>query len=371
MKWLIICSFLLFIVTMLSSPVGRPLNLEDVSFALVIGVDLDDENNLIFYTTSPVFKPGAEQENKVFKVNAKSIRQSREEFDSRGTGLFSSSKAQVLLVGQKLLENPRWFSLIDVLYKDFKTTVNPRIVAIDGPISNIMNTVTENQPINSMAVKSIIDTSYLRGETVKVTLQELHRQMFDKGLTPSISSISTSNDIALTGSTLLDGKGKYSIELNKLESCLLLMLQGKKLDYSLDIPILKQQENNSIQSNILSMNANNVKNKIKIQCINGKFNFSIDMSMYAMLTALPPSYESITSIPKLEENINKELQLQFEHLIKKIQKRKIDPIGLGLYARAYQNNEYEKVKSDWGEALKKSNIKVSVNVKVKTMGAVK
>src|SRR6478609_2734475 len=358
MKWLIICSFLLFILTMLSSPVGRPLNLEDVSFALVIGVDLDDENNLIFYTTSPVFKPGAEQENKVFNVNAKSIRQSREEFDSRGTGLFSSSKAQVLLVGKKLLENPRWFSLIDVLYKDFKTTVNPRIVAIDGPISNIMNTVTENQPINSMAVKSIIDTSYLRGETVKVTLQELHRQMFDKGLTPSISSISTSNDIVLTGSTLLDEKGKYSIELNKLESCLLLMLQGKKLDYSLDIPILKQ-------------NANNVKIKIKTQYINGKFNFSIDMSMYVMLTALPPSYESITSIPKLEGNINKELQLQFEHLIKKIQKRKIDPIGLGLYARAYQNNEYEKVKSDWGEALKKSDIKVSVNVKVKTMGAVK
>ncbi|MEW4212122.1 Ger(x)C family spore germination protein [Priestia megaterium] len=371
MKWLMVCSFLLFIGIMLSSPVGKPLNLEDVSFSLVIGMDLDDENNLIFYTTSPVFKPGGEQENKVFKVNAKTLRQSREEFDSRGTGLFSSSKAQVLLLGQKLLENPRWFSLIDVLYKDFKSTVNPRIVVIDGPISNIMNTVTENQPINSMAVKSIIDTSNLRGETVKVTLQELHRQMFDKGLTPSISSISTGNDIALTGSTLLDERGKYSTKLNKLESCLLLMLQGKKLDYSLDTPIHKEQKNNSIKSSILSMNANNVKTKVNTQYINGQFKFNIGVSMYVMLTDIPPSYESITSIPKLEDNVNKELQLQFEHLIKKIQKRKLDPIGLGLYARAYQNNEYEKVKSDWGEALKQADIKVSVNVKVKTMGAVK
>ncbi|MBE5100304.1 Ger(x)C family spore germination protein [Priestia aryabhattai] len=371
MKWLMVCLFLLFIGIMLSSPAGKPLNLEDVSFSLVIGMDLDDENNLMVYTTSPVFKPGGEQENKVFKVNAKSVRQSREEFDSRGTGLFTASKAQVLLVGQKLLENPRWFSLIDVLYKDFKTTVNSRIVAIDGPVSNVMNTATENQPINSMAVKSIIDTSALRGETVKVTLQELHRQMFDKGLTPSISSISTINDIALTGSTLLNEQGKYSTKLNKLESCLLLMLQGKKLEYSLDIPISKHKENNPIQSNTLSLNANNVKTKTKTHYINGKFNFIIDTNMYVMLTALPSSYESITSIPKLEENINKELKLQFEHLIKKIQKRKLDPIGLGLYARAYQNNEYNKVKSDWGEALKKSNIKVSVHVKVKTMGAVK
>jgi Ger(x)C family germination protein len=356
---------------MLSSPVGKPLNLEDSTFSLVIGMDLDNDNNLIFYTTSPVFKKGVEQENEVFRVKAKTLRESRKEFDSLSTGLFIGSKTQVILVGKKLLENPSWFSLFDVLYRDFKATVNPRVVVVEDPVSKIMNAAVEGQAINSMSVKSIVDTSNLRGETVKVTLQELHRQMFDKGLTPSLSNINVGKAIVLTGSTLLDEKGKYSTKLNKSESGLLLMLQGKQQDYTINIPVFKNKKDNPIQKNILSFNANNVKTKVNTQYNHGKFKFNIDISMYLDLTDIPPSYDLVKNSPKLEKNINKKLKLQFDNLIRKLQKHKIDPIGLGLYARAYQNNEYEKVENHWGEALENADINVSVNVKMKTMGAVK
>lgn len=57
--------------------------------------------------------------------------------------------------------------------------------------------------------------------------------------------------------------------------------------------------------------------------------------------------------------------------IKKVQENKIDPIGLGLYARAYHYEQYKKVEEHWGEALSKSNINVSLDVDIQSMGAIK
>jgi len=69
--------------------------------------------------------------------------------------------------------------------------------------------------------------------------------------------------------------------------------------------------------------------------------------------------------------IEQEVKSKFERLIKKIQDHKIDPIGLGLYARAYQYEQYKKVEDHWAEALAEAKINVSVDVDIKSMGAVR
>ena len=74
---------------------------------------------------------------------------------------------------------------------------------------------------------------------------------------------------------------------------------------------------------------------------------------------------------ELEKMISDHVQKQFEKLIKNIQEHQIDPIGLGLYARAYEYNQYKKVEDHWGEALSKADIHVSVKVTIGSMGPVK
>ncbi|MNY44410.1 hypothetical protein D3C86_1794380 [compost metagenome] len=65
------------------------------------------------------------------------------------------------------------------------------------------------------------------------------------------------------------------------------------------------------------------------------------------------------------------MQKQFENLLKKIQKHQIDPIGLGLYARAHEYRQYKKVENHWGEALSEADIQVSVKVVLGSIGPVK
>lgn len=74
---------------------------------------------------------------------------------------------------------------------------------------------------------------------------------------------------------------------------------------------------------------------------------------------------------KLEQMVEEQLEMQLGNFIKKIQKNKIDPIGLGVYARAYRNRYYEKVQDYWGKALEEATINISVDVTTQSMGSIK
>lgn len=73
----------------------------------------------------------------------------------------------------------------------------------------------------------------------------------------------------------------------------------------------------------------------------------------------------------LEKDIAQQLQQKFERLIRNLQNAKIDPAGLGMYARAYAYPQWLKVSDNWGEAFKDAEVNVKVNVKIIGMGAVK
>lgn len=57
-------------------------------------------------------------------------------------------------------------------------------------------------------------------------------------------------------------------------------------------------------------------------------------------------------------------------MLYEIQQNKIDPIGLSLYARAFQYKEW-KVKGDWSQALAEAKINVKTHVKIKDTGTIR
>ena len=171
---------------------------------------------------------------------------------------------------------------------------------------------------------------------------------------------------------LLYDKGKYAASLDVPESTLLLVLKNEKRhEVTMTIPIFpSEKENNIFHKNEMSFQASRVKTKIKTGYKKNTFHFDVkvNMNVNIMERIFPEDKVKKEELVKLME---KQLQKQFTDLIKKIQKKKIDPIGLGLYARAYHYKQFKKVDNDWGKALAESKINVSVNVKVNSYGAVK
>jgi len=83
MKWFIHISLFFGAFIMFLTGLEKPLNLEDATFTLAFGIDLNKQNQLIFYATSPVFGKDIKEMNKTFTARAKTSRQFRREIDKR------------------------------------------------------------------------------------------------------------------------------------------------------------------------------------------------------------------------------------------------------------------------------------------------
>jgi hypothetical protein len=114
-----------------------------------------------------------------------------------------------------------------------------------------------------------------------------------------------------------------------------------------------------------------MKIKIRTAYRYGRFHYDIRIRSYATFSEREFPFDVEKRSGELEKMIERQLDQQFEDLIKKFQKHKIDPIGLGLYARAHEYKAWQKVQDDWGEALSKADININVKVKVKSMGPIK
>ncbi|MGM0884236.1 MAG: Ger(x)C family spore germination protein [Bacillota bacterium] len=349
-------------------------DLEDVAFVLVTGLDLDQDNNLLIYDMVPVYHKEAKEKEIPVKVRSLSLRESRGKIDDMFEGVASGRKLQIFLLGKRLLKHEDWFPLLDVLFRDTKNAVTADVVFVNGPVSQVIFSRFPEVPHLSIHLYEMIKSASKRHETVITTLHELHRQMYEKGITPAISDLELNEKLELKGTALLNEKGKYVNTLRIQENVLLMILQKqvkKELPLTLKLPQMKKGGGGIFDTNVISFTLVDMKTKIKTAYRDGRFQFDIRIRSYIDLSEREFPFDVKNKSGELEKMIEKQLNQQFENLIKKIQKHKIDPIGLGLYARAHEYKEWQKVQDDWGEALSKADIKINVKVKVKSMGPVK
>lgn len=121
----------------------------------------------------------------------------------------------------------------------------------------------------------------------------------------------------------------------------------------------------------------NAIRKVVVAFQNGKFVFNLDI--YANVALIEKTnanlikghYDNKKNVNNLESAIQKEVNKKLQNILNEMQQNKIDPIGLSLYARAFQYKEWKKVKGDWLQALAEAKINVKTHVKMKDTGTIR
>lgn len=345
---------------------GDQLYLEQADIVIVVGVDLDEDNQLTFYSLSPVFREEAEKKYNISVVKASTIRQARGKWNAMSTGSVVGGKAQVFLLGKRLLKQKNIFPYLDVFFRDAKNEINARLIAVDGSVKEIMDVDTE---VGSV-ISEQVDSAHQSSTTVLTRLFEYHRQMFDNRITPSMTEMkATENELIVSGTALLDKKGIYETSLNLHESALLLLLQQKMenpipLTHHLPPEAVKATE----EFSYVNLNIQKVKYKINTNVKNNQFVFDIQMDMDIILTERLFPFDNETMSKQLEQLLAQQIKKDCDALVKKLQQHRIDPIGMGIYARAYQYEEWKKVENDWGKAFSKAKINITPKVDIRNFG---
>lgn len=348
--------------------------IENMTLSLVIGMDLNEQNEFEVSISSPVFNKEAKEKEEKFEVTSTTLRNSRDELDKVVLGSTAGGKAELILVGKKLMRHPGWATILDALYRDPKNTVTSRLAMVDGPVFDIVRLSPKDKPRLPLYLMKLIDMAYVRNVTVKTTLQQFFRQNKEKGMTSAITEIGLrGNDIKILGTALLDDREKYKITISSMETKLLnMMKQSAKGSFpmTLQLPEFKSSLR-FLQTNQLSFNTLSVKTRKKARYERGKFRFDVNVKMGIFLTErlFPIDMRKETRV--LERYIESELERQFADFIRKMQAAKIDPVGFGMYARAYAYPQWKKVEDNWAKEFADAEVRVKVDVEIQGMGAMK
>ncbi|MEN1937535.1 Ger(x)C family spore germination protein [Paenibacillus sp. 102] len=372
-KFILTC----FLLILLTGCMDR-LDLEKQSISLIYGFDTDKKGKLTVYNLTPNFNEDVEKKYEVYQSRANTPREAKEMFNSSSNGLVSTEKLQLVLFSQNFLEKEGAMPYLDVWYRDPKNTGNMRLVAVKGPVSSIIYNDFKDRPPLPEYLTDLINTNKLYNRTVFTTFHEFHRQTFNKGITPAISEIEKGKrELIVTGSALLTRRGIYKMSLNRPESALLLMLQKEAIPpvsltiHMPSVPVAIQGSlRNTKGKDFVTINVLDINRDISTRYNGNHFVFDMKMKLKASIAERTFDIDMKKDEEKLTALITKKLEKDFNDLIHKVQRQKLDPFGFGDYARAFQYKQWKEIENEWPNTFSEAIVKVTPTLRILENGII-
>lgn len=363
-RWLLI--ILLLQVAWLSGCSDR-MEIDESSISTIVGMDVNDSNEMLIRSMVLAFNEEAKSNEVLLSAKGDSLRKTRIIMSSKSGGEVMSGKLQILLVSNKLLSRVDLFPYLDVAYRDAKISNSAIIVTCACSVDKLLSTKLQSQPILTEYLRKLIESGHKSEMTVRTSIQKFHYMRFEPGMNAQVSEIKpTETEIAVTGTALLNNKGKYAAHLNKEESALLLLLQGE-----IKIPVVYSTVLTvNGKETIVSTDIKRVRTKIKSSFGQNRFHFKIDLPVHMQITEFEAGLDVAKEKEQLQKLLKEQMEKDFKALIHKLQKNKTDPIGLGIHTRAFHYKQWKNVRDNWSQAFSEAEITINPKVEIKRFGVV-
>ncbi|EJQ98116.1 Ger(X)C family germination protein [Bacillus cereus MSX-A1] len=353
---------------------GIPL--EKIDLFLLLGIDKDENGDLIIVTSTPFLQDNAIKHATKNIVKAKSIYEAYSKINSSIHGLSIASKVEVILIGKKVVEDLKWMGELDGIFRDPRSSTNAKVIIIDGLVMDIFKMKAPGKLIMPIYIKELMQSAIHSNVSVASTVQRLLRQFNDKGQTPSIPMLQIrKNKILVSGLAFLDSNGKYITHIPTRDVGLFRLLEREKVQGEMRVSIyyISPQKQNEEATVIIE----DSKRKIDIIYKKGRIHFQIYVKINVSIIEKTNSkpIQTFEEEKQRAMDFEKQIQIQLEKRVKKmiqcIQQNQIDPLGLGIYVRSYEYSRWKDVEKSWGKELSKSSIQIHMDVNVTNTGIIR
>ncbi|PGL73179.1 Ger(x)C family spore germination protein [Bacillus sp. AFS055030] len=364
MKYFQVCLLSIFLVIGVSGCKGK-VNIEDVTLAMIVGIDVNDENKVEIYMASPIFSGETKAKTNYFNVQTLSLKESRNYFDTRASGVTGGGKIQAILIGSKVLEHKNWFSIMDMFFRDPKFRLNADLIFVDGPLSDVFNLKAKDKPELPIYIPQLLETADYRNVAFRTSVRMFHQMYYEMGITPFAPELAVQGDhLVVNGTALLTNNNLYNRTLSMNETQLLKILKDHlagQLVIAMELKKFKKDEDDIFTNVETSFYIKDVKRKIDKKYSNGRYSFNVNLTLPIMFTESPIKLTN-SSEKTLKNAVQKKLEKDLNDLVQSFQKDKVDPVGFGILAHSFQYSDWEKHEKHWLDTYQKSNIKVKVKI---------
>lgn len=367
---------LLIISILLQIGCWSEIELTKIAVVTAIGIDINDnkevEVSLQFVKpkadTSGGAKGGSAGEAKQYVVKTckdKTVFEAVRNMINTIDRVVFYSNVKAIVFGEKLAKEGIASSL-DVFKRQTQTPPTAKVLVADGiSAKEVLETESEFEKIPAVSLSNIEDNSHMRFTIVEETLLEL------------LQDIETPGKDVILGRAYKKGEKDIAVEGGAV-------FKEEKLVGWLDDELTRgyRYVKGDIQSGtqelkglfggkmIVSLETVKAGSKIKVEFVDGKPNFIIDIKQVGSVAEInsPPSLMQKVKAEGLKEAFSKNTEASVIKMIDFMRENKSDILGLGNTLYKFHYNYWKQVSDDWSRELSKVPIEVKVQSEIERAG---
>lgn len=364
-QWIkIILIIVIIIITLICTGCWDLKTVEESGLLFSVGLDINDEGNLIISTTSPVFEKEVEEKVEILTVTADTLMGGGLQLDKTGGRVYILDKLQAIVISEELAKQRNIMELLDIFYRGTDARVNADLLISKTTAREVLNIKMKDKPRIGIYLPNLIKASKKVGQILPTKLFMFRQIYFDPGRDATVPLLDIKdNNLNLIGLATLKG-GSMVGELNHKEKQIFLLLMEKGLPQ-----IFVKYKGDRI-----GFTPEKIKSKITPQFNNDSFNFHIKLIIKGTINEVfgkPIDLSDMETIKDIEKSLNTQLKKEITSSLKKFQEQKSDILGLGKIIRTSRRyNKYWK-QIDWDEEYPRVTFDVKVESTIQRAGALK
>lgn len=345
--------------------------IERMGFTRSVALDFpdDEEDKTKLKVTISIPKSEPVNARIVLTTIAQSNKEARIMFSRQNNRQIVSGQLRTVLFGEQLAKDGIWKN-IDTLVRDPSIGSKVNVIIASGNANALLQRNYKQYPSTGEYIEDLIRTE--RGST-EIPLSNLHtftRDYFDDGIDPVAPLIKEGKESLTLDGIALFRDDAYVMRVEPQKSLLFNFMHKNFVtgEVVMAMPIQDGEQ----QRVMLSFVASNRKIKIRhAKTIRGGEDIQVNLHLKIRGEVL--EYHGKLNLQKtpdqleLEKRMKAYVEDETKKLAQKMQKLRIDPLGIGQYVRNSMSYAQWK-KLDWREMIPDVKVKITASVKIKDIG---
>lgn len=329
--------------------------IDDVNIATGIGIDKSG-GQLLGSLMIPVFNPDKTFENFTFTAKGNVMRDLMSEMQKKASQPIVAGSLDIAFFGKEIAREGI-FSVLDVFLRDPSVGSRVQLAVVDGKAADIFKGKYGDRG-NAAYLTQLIEHNMTEQNLPLTNLHHFLATYYQEGQDPYLPLLKKVKPhlVAISGIALF--KNEKVVDLlseNKMFYFKLLVDKHTKGS----VKVKSKSQESTIQS---------ITSKTKIKLINrNPYEFKVNIKINGLLTEYKERSLKKGDIPKIEKQLEKQVNQECAKMIVQFQKKDIDPVGFGHIAKTKTRNfDFKK----WNQSYKNVRFKVTSDVNIIEVGVV-
>ena len=344
--------------------------LERTGFIQSTSYDLLPNGKIVYGISVPIANPDIDTTSlRVFlKTEAASGKSARIELARHTNLLLVSGQLRISLFGQNLAKKGL-FHYMDSLMRDPTIAEQVKIIIVEGDANHLLERNFKEYPRTGKYVDNLIKKESKGQTTPKTTIYSFTRDYYDDGIDPIAPIVKEEADSITVNGIALFNDDRFVGKVEAENALIFAFLYGNFKEGELSVELLNEPKKNTniMLSSINSSRKLNVKHEP-----DGQITVNINSNVYASVLEYNGERKISNKADKvhLEQEISEIVTKRAEKIIKKLQQKNADSLGIGTHVRNGMSNSAWK-KLNWKEKYPDITINCNVKFIIKEQGFLK